>query len=98
MNAQLDLVPIHGATYSPERDEERLRGKMGQVFRLMADGVWRTSDRAAIDCQRRYGKHFKESSVARYLCLFDNPGVTGWRREERDAGGGSKEYRLVRET
>lgn len=96
MNTLTDL-PLFGTDYDPARDEKRLRGKMRQVFRLMADEQWRTSEQAAEECRRRYGTHFKESSVGRYLRLFETPGIEGWTREKRGIGNGIYEYRLVRQ-
>jgi hypothetical protein len=34
-----------GETYDPARDYQRLDGLIGRVFRLMADGQWRTLER-----------------------------------------------------
>lgn len=31
-----------GRTYDPLRDHARMQGQLGRVFRLMADGKWRT--------------------------------------------------------
>lgn len=31
-----------GDSYEPERDHKRLAGQLGNVFKLMSDGAWRT--------------------------------------------------------
>ncbi len=41
----LSLTPrprFNGADYRPERDDARLTGQLQDIFRLMADGQWRT--------------------------------------------------------
>lgn len=48
MSAQLGLFEdgrvyqFDGRTYDPELDSERLSTQLGQVYRLMSDGAWRT--------------------------------------------------------
>lgn len=47
---QAEDTSFDGNTFSPARDEERLRGQLTAVQSLMADGHWRTLTEIAIDC------------------------------------------------
>lgn len=38
---QQDLI-FDGPAYDPELDQDRLAGQILRIFRLMADGLWRT--------------------------------------------------------
>jgi hypothetical protein len=35
---------FNGSNYEPDFDDDRLRGQIKDVFRLMKDGIWRTLD------------------------------------------------------
>jgi hypothetical protein len=96
MTTTLADLPLFGSEYDPAVDAERLTGKRAKVFRVMSDGQRRTTEECAAECERRFGEHFKESSVARYIRHFRTPGLTGWRVEHESIGNGTYRYWMVR--
>ena len=40
-------IRFDGATYVPERDDERLTSQLGRIWNLMRDGQWRTLNQIA---------------------------------------------------
>ena len=68
----IDRVKFDGSDYEPERDNPRLKGQLGRVFKCMLDGEWKslrkiegvTGDgQASVSAQlrhlrkERFGKH-----------------------------------------
>lgn len=97
MSTLADL-PLFGSTYSPERDLERLTAQRQRVARAMVVLGWCDAGKVERQMHRMFGKHEKVESVARQMRYVREwaHASDGWTWMERDAGGGSKLYCLVR--
>lgn len=84
---QLDMK-FDGKTIGPG-DSERLQSLLGRVFRLMADGKWRTLFEIRGACGGT------EASVSARLRDFRKEKNGGYEVEHRHVGGGLWEYRLI---
>lgn len=93
----LDALPLFGATYDPERDLARLTAQRRRVFDAMAEGGWVDAPIVAGRIDRATGKSDRVASVDRQMRYVrewarESP---GWTWQERDAGMGTKQFRLV---
>jgi len=88
--SQMDLIPqFDGATYSPERDHERLATQLERVKLLMRDGRWRTL--------RDISKltDTPEASASAQLRNLRKPRFGGYTIERRYIDNGLYEYRVL---
>jgi len=81
-------MDIHGSTYVPELDQERLGLQWKRVFWLMRDSKWRTLREIAD------ATNDPESSVSARLRDFRKMGYTVSRRRRGDPKRGLFEYQL----
>jgi hypothetical protein len=97
MTTQL-TVDFHGTTYDEARDLERLTAQQGRVFRVWFPNGFQTADSIGRMMERQFGERVKVESVGRQMrYIRERLEATGeWEVEDRDAGGGSKEYGLRR--
>jgi hypothetical protein len=78
-----------GPAYHPALDRERLQGQMRRVYRLMADGRWRTLAEIA------EATGDPQASVSAQLRHLRKPRFGGHRVDKRRRSGGLWEYRLI---
>lgn len=97
MTTEQAVLDFHGATYDEARDMERLTEQQGRVVRAWLNAGWHDADSLARRIERLTGKREKVESVSRQMRYVRQWAETTrrFRVVERDAGGGSKLYRLV---
>ena len=78
-----------GATYDPERDRERLKTQLFNVWRLMRDGRWRTLEQISV----RVG--CPEASVSARLRDFRKKKFGGHTVEREYVRRGLFKYRVI---
>lgn len=91
MNLQTEFK-FDGKTFSPEFDQERLKGQSQRVFNLMKDGVWRTLD------EIHYETNDPQASISSRLRDFRKFKFGSHTVERRSRGireHGVFEYRLI---
>lgn len=82
-------MPFDGKTYDPERDKERLKTQLFNVWRLMKDGRWRTLEQISV----KVG--CPEASVSARLRDFRKRKFGGHVVEREYVQRGLFKYRLI---
>lgn len=77
---QLDFTPprkphFDGETYSPERDQVRLTGQLGDVWAVVGGGGWWTLEGLRHTIWLRGGKKHTEAALSARLRAHDYPEI-----------------------
>ena len=80
-------VDFAGADYVAERDRARLTGQLERIFKVIADGAWRTLEQISVAAD---APHASASAQLRNLRKI------GHVIDRRHVGAGLYEYRLVK--
>lgn len=89
-------LPFDGATYEPEVDSDRLGSQLHAVYRVMADGHWRTLHQIQHALRERVSPdRDSEAGISARLRDLRKAKWGGHRVDRRRIAGGLFEYRLV---
>lgn len=86
---------MHGETYLPERDEQRLTTQLDAVQELMKDGRWYTLESLRNQVRSVTQKHATESSISARIRDLRKPEFGGYEMQHRHVSNGLWEYRMV---